>query len=213
MLVEADIHRLLDPFELELSSAQIGQIITYLELLLRWNAKINLTAIRNPEECVTRHFGESLYLARRLALDGRLLDIGSGAGFPGLALRIVFPNLTTTLLEPVAKKRAFLKEAARACGIPLVDVRADRLEEYVRTTSRAGFDAVTSRAVGQFERLVPQATELLRPGGKLCLWVSRAQGAELRHARIAVNWGAPIVLPMAREREVWVGTRSLTAES
>ncbi|MGH9403017.1 MAG: 16S rRNA (guanine(527)-N(7))-methyltransferase RsmG, partial [Terriglobia bacterium] len=86
---------------------------TYLGLLLRWNEKINLTAIRTPEECVTRHFAESLFLARHEQLNGRLLDIGSGAGFPGLALKVAVPELAVTLLEPVAKKRAFLKEVVR----------------------------------------------------------------------------------------------------
>ena len=103
-------------------------------LLLRWNEKINLTAIRNPAECVTRHFGESLFLAHHVNLQGSLLDIGSGAGFPGLALKIVFPELSVTLLEPVTKKRAFLKEAARVCGFSQVSVRGERLEESASAT-------------------------------------------------------------------------------
>ncbi len=207
MLSEEGIRRLLGPFELELTSAQVGQVLTYLDLLLHWNAKINLTAIRTPEGCVTRHFGESLYLARWTSLQGNLLDVGSGAGFPGLVLGIIFPPLTTTLLEPVAKKRAFLKEVARACGIAPVEVRADRLEDYVRLNPAARFDTVTARAVGQFESLVPLAARLLKPGGKLCLWVSRAQGEELSQLQEEVTWGAPIRVPLARQREIWIGTR------
>ena len=107
MVDETRLRELLQPYGLELSSFQAGQILSYLNLLLRWNQKINLTAIRDPEECVTRLFGESLFLARRLELYGHLLDIGSGAGFPGLALKIVFPDIFVTLLEPIAKKRAF----------------------------------------------------------------------------------------------------------
>ena len=124
------LRQLLEPFGVDLSSAQADQILAYLHLLLRWNEKINLTAIRDPEECVTRHFGESLFLAGHRQLHGDLLDIGSGAGFPGLALKIVFPGISVTLLEPVAKKRAFLKEAARACGFSQVAVRGERLEEF-----------------------------------------------------------------------------------
>src|ERR1039458_3252543 len=119
----------LEPFlNRELTPAQLDQISTYIDLLQRWNARINLTAIRDPEEAVTRHFGESLFLARHVPLQGSLLDIGSGAGFPGLALKIVFPDLSVTLLEPVTKKRAFLKEAARVCGFTQVTVRGQRLE-------------------------------------------------------------------------------------
>ena len=97
MLGETTVRQLLRPFGLDLSSNQIGQLSAYLELLVRWNQKINLTAIRDRETCVTRHFGESLYLGRSAELDGRLLDIGSGAGFPGLSLKILFPGLVVTL--------------------------------------------------------------------------------------------------------------------
>jgi hypothetical protein len=119
------LHQLLQPFGLDLTPEKAEKTLAYLTLLLRWNQKINLTAIRDPEECVTRHFGESLFIARHMQLHGSLLDIGSGAGFPGLALKIAFPEISTTLLEPVAKKRAFLKEAARTCGFDKVNVRAD----------------------------------------------------------------------------------------
>ena len=86
MLSEARARTLLEPFQLNLTSEQVRDLLTYLELLLSWNRRINLTGVRSAEECITRHFGESLYLARSVPLEGRLLDIGSGAGFPGLAL-------------------------------------------------------------------------------------------------------------------------------
>lgn len=142
------LRKLLEPFGLDLSSTQVDQILAYLQLLLRWNAKINLTAIRDPEECVTRHFGESLFLARHYQLHGDLLDVGSGAGFPGLALKIVFPGISVTLLEPVAKKRAFLKEAVRACGFSQVLVRSERLEALASANQLQTFDFATMRAVG-----------------------------------------------------------------
>jgi len=207
VLANDEIRKLLHPFDLQLSSGQIAQIATYLELLLRWNQRINLTAIRAPEECVTRHFGESLYLSRTVELNGSLLDVGSGAGFPGLALRIVFPELLTTLLEPVAKKRAFLKEVARACGIPHVEVRSERLEDFAAQSEASQFDTVTARAVGQLDRLIPQALEVLKPGGRICLWVSREQAGELDKIRGEIRWAEPIRVPLGREREIWVGTK------
>jgi|SRR5271169_2866198 len=207
MLDEITVRSLLQPFELQLSSEQIGQLMTYLDLLLRWNSKINLTSIRTAEECVTRHFGESFFLARRVQLSGKLLDIGSGAGFPGLALRIVFPELETTLLEPVTKKRAFLKEVARACAIPSVDVRPERLEYFLHHNQGTRFDTVTARAVGHLDQLVPQAMKLLKADGRICLWLGENQGLTLQASTTAVDWMAPIKIPLGREREIWIGTR------
>lgn len=209
MLDEPSVRSLLEPFQLELSSSQISQLMAYLDLLLRWNSKINLTSIRTGEECVTRHFGESLFLARWVALQGKLLDIGSGAGFPGLALRIVFPVLATTLLEPVAKKRAFLKEAARVCGISQVEIRPERLEGFARQTPATTFDTVTARAVGHFDSLIPQALKILKPGGRICLWIGQNQGQLVQGSSERMQWGAPIAIPMGREREIWVGTAKL----
>jgi 16S rRNA (guanine527-N7)-methyltransferase len=207
MLSESRVRELLDPFEVELTSAQIGCLLTYLDLLVRWNQKINLTAIRTPEECVTRHFGESLYLARWVRLEGTLLDIGSGAGFPGLALKIALPGLAATLLEPVAKKRAFLKEVARACEMKSVEVRAERLEQLGRQRPVPSFDAVTARAVGPLDRLVPEAAACLKVGGHLCLWLSHSQAASLAGTRSLLEWQSHIPLPLSREREIWVGAR------
>ena len=207
MLDENAARKLLEPFDLQLRSSQVSQLLTYLELLMRWNAKINLTSIRTPEECVTRHFGESLYLARFTTLQGRLLDIGSGAGFPGLALRIAFPDLATTLLEPIAKKRAFLKEAARACNMGSVHARAERLDEFVPQGRSSLFDTVTVRAVGHLDTLVPQALRVLNPGGKLCLWLGENQGLSLKAITDLVKWEPPIKIPIGRAREIWIGSR------
>jgi len=207
MLSESQVLQLLSPFGLALTSAQLGCLLTYLDLLLRWNRKINLTAIRTPEECVTRHFGESLFLARWIKLEGRLLDIGSGGGFPGLALKIAFPALAVTLLEPVAKKRAFLKEVARACQMEFVEVRSERLEDFIRREPLVAYDYATVRAVGQLKRLVQGAATRLKAGGHLCLWVSGEQAASLIGAEEWFRWEQPILLPLARRREIRVGIR------
>jgi 16S rRNA (guanine527-N7)-methyltransferase len=201
------LRQLLDPFGLDLSDAQVHQILTYLTLLLRWNEKINLTSIRKPEECVTRHFGESLFIARHLHLAGKLLDIGSGAGFPGLALKIAFPDLSVTLLEPVAKKRAFLKEAARVCGFSQVRVRGDRIEELARTTPPPQFDFATMRAVGNLEQFVPLAAQCLRPNGRLLLWLSQQQAAGLDLIPAGLTWSTPLPIPLTQSGVVCCGTK------
>ncbi len=207
MLRESAVKSLLAPFNLDLSSAELGQLLTYLDLLQRWNRKINLTAIEGAEESVTRHFGESLYLSRWVELKGKLIDIGSGAGFPGLALKIVFPQLATTLLEPAAKKRAFLKEVARACGMESVEVRGERLEDFVSGNAQHEFNSATSRAVGHLDRLVPLAAECLVAGGGIYLWVGRVQGQRLTMIRAPIVWKAPLLLPLARQREIWLGQK------
>ena len=205
MLDEAELRQLLAPFGLELSARQTGQLITYLDLLLRWNRKINLTAIRSAEECVTRHFGESLYLSRLLGLQGRLLDIGSGAGFPGLALKIVSPSLVVTLLEPAAKKRAFLKEVTRVCSMDSVEVRPERLENFVVSDPGLRFETVTSRAVGGLDRLVPRAVKCLTAGGHMCLWLTRSQVPDPALIGAPLKWDEPVPVPLGRERVILVG--------
>ncbi len=213
MLTETQVRNLLAPFELELSAHQFNQLLAYLKLLLRWNRRINLTAIRNPEECVTRHFGESLYLARWVELRETLLDIGSGAGFPGLALKIAFPEVSTTLLEPVSKKRAFLKEVARCCGMDSVEVRSERLSEFLRRSPAPSFHTATARAVARLDRLVPEAAQCLKPSGRLILWLTRDQVTTLKNQHGGLIWAAPIIVPLARQREIWVGTRVASSAS
>jgi len=209
MLNEENARRLLLPFGLDLNSAQLACLLTYLHLLLRWNRRINLTAIRDPEQCVTRLFGESLYLARWVELRGRLLDVGSGAGFPGLTLKIAFPALAATLLEPVAKKRAFLKEAARACQLDAVEVRGERLETFARLerSRRAGFDAATSRAVGHYDEFVPCVLRCLKPEGSLFLWLTHEQGSRLGQIKAPVEWQTPLRIPLTEKGEIWCGIK------
>jgi 16S rRNA (guanine527-N7)-methyltransferase len=222
MMSEAQVRMLLIPFGIDLTSDQISQLLAYLDLLLRWNRRINLTAIRTPEECVTRHFGESLYLGRWVELKGTSLDVGSGAGFPGLALKIVFPGLESTLLEPVAKKRAFLKEVIRTCELESVEVRPERLEELLGHGGRdidephpAGqrcFDSITVRAVGRLPSLVGTAACCLKSGGRLCLWVGKEQASELIEAEESpVIWQAPIAIPLAARRQILVGVKLVPA--
>lgn len=107
---------------LDLTAGQYEQFLAYLDLLLKWNRRINLTALRTPDEIISRHFLDSLLLLPHLPETGRLLDIGSGAGFPGLPLKIVRPGLAVDLVEATAKKASFLKEAVRRLGLSGVNV-------------------------------------------------------------------------------------------
>ena len=144
-----------------------AQLSAYLDLLLKWNAKTNLTAIREPEEIVRRHFGESLFagihLGQRLTPDATLLDFGSGAGFPGLPIQLLHPNLRVTLAESQGKKASFLREAVRTLQLP-TEIWAARAET-MPTTLR--FQAVTLRAVDNMQQALTDARARVTPGGWL----------------------------------------------
>jgi 16S rRNA (guanine527-N7)-methyltransferase len=207
MLSRNGVRALLEPFEIPLADDSIDKVIVYLDLLFHWNRRINLTAIRTPEECVTRHFGESLFLSRLTTLRGRLLDVGSGAGFPGLPLKLISGDLEVVLLEPVAKKRAFLKEVSRACGLTGVDVLGRRLEEYSQGEPRPALDIITIRAVGGLESLVPIAKSLLKRNSRLCLYLGSQQARAIRAGGPDWNWQEPVAIPLSHDRQILQGTR------
>ncbi|SEG17497.1 16S rRNA m(7)G-527 methyltransferase [Bryocella elongata] len=196
-LTPAEIGKLIAPFleagELEAPESIPGvlpvsepegltaQLQTYLDLLLRWNSRTNLTAIRDPREIVQRHFGESLFagvvLSRRLAPGATLLDVGSGGGFPGLPIQLLRPDLRVTLAESQGKKASFLREAVRSLGLK-TEVFSARVE-----TMPAGrlFDAVTLRAVDNMELAIRLASErIARPGWLAVLGESQSPDVSFR---------------------------------
>jgi 16S rRNA (guanine527-N7)-methyltransferase len=127
-LSESQIANLLTPYLPEVPATLLPQLSTYLDLLLKWNARTNLTAIRDPEEIVRRHFGESLFAARHLDPNTpTLLDFGSGAGFPGLPIALLRPDIQVTLAESQNKKATFLREVIRTLNLP-TEVWPDRVE-------------------------------------------------------------------------------------
>lgn len=157
----------------------IPALSTYLDLLLRWNERTNLTAIRNPEQIVQRHFGESLFAARVLACklnDGStVLDIGSGAGFPGMLIQLFLKRLKVTLAESQGKKSAFLREVVREMGVK-AEVWQARAQDL--PASRL-FHAVTMRAVDKPQQAVAEGYKRLTPGGyMLCFSAERQGGGE-----------------------------------
>ena len=207
MLDRVAVRELLSPFDLSLSAETIGKLLIYLDQLIRWNRKINLTAIEAAEECVTRHFGESFLISKVVKLRGSLLDIGSGAGFPGLAIKLIAPDLDVILLEPIAKKRAFLKEVTRVCEMTRVEVAGTRLEELARAQEPQSFDLITIRAVGGLEPLIRKAAALLKSGGHFCLWLGRQQVREIRDAAPEFRWCEPLAIPISRDRCILTGRK------
>ena len=141
----------------------------YLDLLLKWNSRTNLTAIRDPEEIVQRHFGESLFtgihLAPLLPPDATILDLGSGAGFPGLPIQLLHPTLKITLAESQNKKSTFLREVVRSLALP-TEIWAARAETFPENRQ---FDAITLRAVDNMSQALAAATPRLALNGFLAV--------------------------------------------
>jgi 16S rRNA (guanine527-N7)-methyltransferase len=171
----AALRDLLTPFLLpdEPDESLLAPIQIHLELLVRWNQRMNLTALRAPEEMVLRHFGESLFAARMLLSrdsSQELFDLGSGAGFPGLPMKYWAPGLQLTLIESHGKKATFLREVGRALhltGFTVLNARAESLSQRV--------GLVVMRAVEKFDLALLAASRLVAPGGSLALLVGGAQ--------------------------------------
>jgi 16S rRNA (guanine527-N7)-methyltransferase len=147
----------------------LSQLSTYLDLLLKWNARTNLTSIREPEVVVRRHFGESLFTERHLPPCATLLDVGSGAGFPGLPIQLARPALKVTLAESQGKKASFLREVIRTLGLK-TEVWGERIESMPEDRR---FDVVTLRAVDAPDVAIRLARQRLGPGGVLAHITSR----------------------------------------
>jgi 16S rRNA (guanine(527)-N(7))-methyltransferase RsmG len=271
----ARIAALLEPFlEPSLSPDQLDQISIYIDLLLRWNARINLTAIRHPEEIVTRHFGESFFLARHLFLAStsrsvartllsanpsiaqltatsqisepshpersqarseaigsakskacpelaegapylstapRVLDIGSGAGFPALPLKLWASHIHLTLIESNHKKAAFLREVARALTLTNIDVLTDRAELLAARPDFPRAQVVTLRAVEHFATVLPQAVTLVAPRATLALLIGAAQIPHLT-TLTTVKWHPPIPVPQSQTRVLSIGIHQKSGE-
>ncbi len=200
----ATIAALLIPFA-ELSPKQLAQTRRYLDLLLQWNARVNLTAVRKPEEIVTRHFGESFFAARMLFPEPQpasVIDLGSGAGFPGLPLAMFVPAARVTLIESNAKKAAFLNEAIRILALENARVFRGRAEAYPEKA-----DLVTMRAVEKFEKALPVAVGLVRSGGRIALMIGASQLPQVRALASKVEWQDPWPVPGGRSRLLVAGIK------
>jgi len=187
-------------------SVLAGRFEDYLSLFIRWNARLNLTAIRDEEGIISRHFVESIACARALPSGiATLLDFGSGAGFPGVPIALFRPEIAVTLAESQGKKAAFLLEAVRVLGVG-AKVHSGRAEAL-----RAVFDCVTLRAVDKMEQAVQKAARLSRPGGWLALMTTDAQLESLKEAAGAeFSWADPIRMADGRERLIALGERRIS---
>ena len=187
----------------ELSEEQVAKFETYLDLILKWNGRMNLTAVQDRMGILTRHFVECIACARALP-DGirAVLDFGSGAGFPGVPIAICRPEITVTLAESQAKKAGFLSEVVRVLNLK------SRVFTGRAETINATFDCVTLRAVDRMKEAVWLASKLIAANGWLVIMSTVGTYKELVESTGGVfRWSSPSILPGSDQRIVSLGYR------
>lgn len=206
-LSQETIQRALAEFGLAANEQQVICIQRYMAILLKWNEKINLTAIRDPLEILYRHFCESMFAAAAVPLErGRLADVGSGGGFPGLPLKIVRDELEVFLVESNAKKATFLAEAIRELELDRARVIVSRYEELSEGVTP--LDVVCSRALGEFAPFLAWAGSERIAARQVVLWIGGGDLEEARKDR-GWEWGEAIPIPQSLRRFLLVGSRSV----
>ena len=166
--------------EIELTKEQIEKYYNYMDLLLEWNGKINLTAIIDPKEIILKHFVDSLTIAKYIKDDEKLIDVGTGAGFPGIPLSIVKENTDIVLLDSLNKRINFLEEIKQNLKLKNITTIHGRAEEFGKNKNeREKYDIATSRAVASLNILLEYLLPLVKVGGRaICMKGSNIEEVE-----------------------------------
>jgi 16S rRNA (guanine527-N7)-methyltransferase len=197
------------PFRVSASTAQIAQIREYVHLLLKWNQSLSLTSILDPGEILVRHFGESMFISCLIPVQNcRLADLGSGAGFPGLALKIAFPSVQIRLIESNKKKCVFLSEIVRSLELKDVEILPNRFNE-IRPI--AGFaEIITARALGRVSEILRWSKTSLAHRGHIILWLGGEDVTKVS-ATPGWIWQPAVKIPESQRRYILIG-RPMPAE-
>lgn len=200
------IKQLLAPYGFVPSNSFRDWMRTYIALLLRWNQRISLTTVTDPVEIIKFHFGESLFALSSVPIcNGRLADVGSGAGFPGLPLAMANVDLHVTLIESDTKKATFLSEVVRE--LDLTNVRVARSRMYELPIDHSGFDFISARAIGQHENILKWSSGRLSDLGKVVMWLGEADSAKISN-EYGWQWGTAVRIPDSERRFLLAGSPS-----
>ena len=182
-----EFYHILSSNGLELSAVQKEQLHTYFELLVEKNKVMNLTGITEENEVYEKHFYDSLLFSFDIDFSGKtLIDVGTGAGFPGLVLAICYPNLKVTLLEPLNKRCVFLSEVVTALGLQNVEIVNQRSEDYSKN-NREKFDYATARAVARLNILLELVMPLVKVNGTFIALKGRLGYEEVDESKRALE--------------------------
>ena len=201
----AMIRRALEEFKLPAYDDQVLQIQQYIGILMAWNDKVNLTAIRDPLEILYRHLCESMFAGFSVPMErGRLADTGTGAGFPGLPLKIMRPGLQVFLIESNLKKATFLLEVIRELGLRDAQVLVRRYEELGEEIAPLHY--VCARALGEYQKFLKWAHSDALGAEQVVLWIGANDLPETRKD-LSWNWQEPIPVPNSLRRLILVGKK------
>lgn len=177
-------------FDVILSDKQLEQFYTYYKMLIEWNEKINLTAITDFEEVLKKHFLDSISIGRIIKQDDSfsILDIGTGAGFPGVPIKIAFPNTNITLMDSLNKRIYFLNEVIKELGLEKIEAIHGRAEDFAKKGMlRESFDICVSRAVANLSSLSEYCIPYVKVGGKFISYKSEKAIEELDASKNAID--------------------------
>lgn len=203
-LSNQEIKVALEPYVVTPDDLACDRIRAYIALLLKWNQKMSLTTVTNPSEILKFHFGESLFACPTVRIsNGRLADVGSGAGFPGLAIHLLAESMEVVLIESNAKKAAFLYEVSRELDLKHVTVFRGRMEDF--HSDSASLDFVTARALGQHAELLKWSQKHVNSGGKVILWLGEEDMIEVSK-NLSWKWNDPVKIPQSQRRFLLIGS-------
>ena len=174
-------------WNIALTGTQLDQLDAFAQILVDYNQKVNLTAITDPEGIEDKHFLDSLLFASQPEVAGRMVDVGAGAGFPGIVTKIFKPELELTLMEPTGKRVDFLKYACAQLGLTGVEFAKERAEEAARKVWREQFDLASARAVAALPMLCELAMPLVKTEGLFLAMKSVESDGEIESARGAIG--------------------------
>lgn len=188
-MTETEFINQLKEHGIELSTEQIGQFKTYFEMLVEWNQKINLTAVTEMKEVYLKHFYDSItpLLYADIEEGASLCDVGAGAGFPSIPMKIVRPDLKVTIVDSLNKRITFLNELTTVLGLDKIHLVHDRAETFGQYGQRHMFDVVTARAVAQLNVLAELCLPLVRTGGQFIVMKGKKAMEEIEEAEFALD--------------------------